>query len=285
MNTRANLIASIAALLLAQAALAEDAKNIIFFGNSFTQSGNGIQHIVRDVAIAVGQPAPFVVAVASGGMTLEQHAIIAPTTVSTSIPAGSHWDYAVMQEFSTRPTSVAPVGGNVPAFLSATNSLFQTVRNHSPNAKGVLFETWARGPSHEYYPTYWPVPEAMQAELRANYHTAADNLNATFGPDAALFAPVGDAFEDGGFDPSLYSSDIYHASNKGALLISLVIYGRVYEDRITTDLDLAAIGAGLGLSSSDIADVAHLADGVLVPTPPTITILAMTGLVCGRRRR
>lgn len=52
MNTRANLIASIAALLLAHAALADNAKNIIFVGNSFTMSGNGIQHIVRDVAIA-----------------------------------------------------------------------------------------------------------------------------------------------------------------------------------------------------------------------------------------
>lgn len=285
MNTPRRLVASVAVVLFARAMLAEDAKSIIFFGNSFTMSGNGLQHIVRDVATAAGHPAPYVVAVASGGMTVEQHAIVAPITVATSIPPGSHWDFAVIQEFSTRPTSVADVGGNVPAFLSASTSLFQTVRSHSPGAQGVMFETWARGSSHEYYPTYWPGPEAMQAELRANYLTAVDNLNAAFGPEAALFAPVGDAFEEGNFDLSLYSGDIYHASNKGALLAALVIYATVYQDPTTSDIPLTSIGASLALSPADVAQVATWADRVLVPAPSVIAVFGLSGLLAVRRRR
>lgn len=285
MNIKTTGFALLIAAFLTAHARAEDPKNIIFFGNSFTQSGGGVQLIVKNIAVAAGHPSPYVISTAVGGTNLDYHNSFSTSSITSAIPPGWQWDAAVIQEYSTRPTTVAAVGGNVPAFLAATNTLYQSVKNHSPNAKAVMFETWARGPTHSYYPTHFPGPADMQAQLRTSYQTAVSNLNATHGPGTARFAPVGDAFEDANFDLGLYSGDIYHASNKGALLISLVIYGTVYQDQTTSDINLNAIGAGLGLSAHDVAYVSALADGALVPAPSSLAALALGGLLAGQRRR
>lgn len=285
MKTKATIFALLTAALLTSHARAEDPKNIIFFGNSFTQSGGGIQNIIKNIAVSAGHPSPYVVSTAVGGVNLDYHNSFSTAAITSSIPSSWHWDAAVIQEYSTRPTNVAAIGGNVPAFLAATNTLYQSVKNHSPNAKAVMFETWARGPTHSYYPTYFPGPADMQSQLRTSYHTAVNNLNATHGSGTALFAPVGEAFEDANFNLGLYGSDIYHASNKGALLISLVIYGTVYQDQTTSDINLTTIGAGLGLNAQDISYVTGLADGALVPAPSALAPLALGGLLACRRRR
>ena len=96
---------------------------------------------------------------------------------------------------------------------------------------------------------------------------------------------MGDAFELGSFDVGLYGGDLYHASNRGALLISLVLYGTIYDDVTTSDIDLTEIATGLGLDAADIAIVTDLADRTLVPAPGALAPLAMGGLVATRRRR
>jgi hypothetical protein len=269
---------------LALAAHAEEPKSLLFFGNSFTASGGGVHRIVRDIAVAAGRPRPHVFGQAIGGVTLEYHLANSTSVITSGIPAGDTWDHVILQEYSTRPT-FHPSFGNVPAFLAAADGLYQAVLNHSPEAKAVMFETWARGPGHSYYPNEWPDPATMQGELRTNYLACVDNLNGLHGAGSAEYAPVGDAFENGEFDLGLYGGDIYHASNRGALLISLVLYGTIYDDVTTSDIDLTAIAAGLGLGQADIAIVTEIADRTLVPAPSALAPLALGGLFAARRRR
>ncbi|USN99652.1 MAG: hypothetical protein H6810_03045 [Phycisphaeraceae bacterium] len=268
----------------ASVANAEEAKNLLFFGNSFTQSGGGVQRIIRDIAVSAGHPRPYVFSQAIGGVTLEYHLANSTSVITSGIAPGDHWDNVVLQEYSTRPT-FNPNYGNVPAFLAAADGLYQATLNHSPDAQAVMFETWARGPGHFFYPTEWPDPATMQSELRTNYHLCVDNLNADYGPGSAKYAPVGDGFENGSFDLSLYAGDIYHASNRGALLISLILYGTIYDDMTTSDIDLTAIAAGLGLGQADIDIVTTIADETLVPAPGAVAMLVLGGAAASRRRR
>ncbi len=275
-----SIVTAIGMTLLAPAAGAAP-MNIIFYGNSFTGSGGGVQHLVRDIATAAGHETPHIYARVVGGQTLEYHLITGTGWITSQIPDGEHWDAVVMQEHSTRTTS-HPMDGNIPAFFAAAQGLYQAVQDHSPDARAVLFETWARQPDNAVYPTIWPSASDMQAEVRMSYDQANALLN---DQGTSTVAPVGDAFEAGDFDRSLYSGDLYHASDTGALLISLVLYGTIYEDPTLADIDLASVGTNLDLTDEDRAFAVALAESVLVPAPASTATLATLGLTATRRRR
>ncbi len=274
--------AAVAAMSLAAFAQAEDAKSILFYGNSFTQSGGGVHRIVRGIAIAAGHPTPHVFSRAVGGQTLQYHLDTGTSVITSGIQPGGQWDAVVLQEFSTRPTT-HPTNGNVPGFYSAAAGLYQAVLDHSPDAQAVLFETWARAPGNSVYPNIWADPAEMQAEVRMYYNEANDTVLSPMG--FSEVAPVGDAFEAGGFDTSLYGSDLYHASNRGALLIGLVLYGTIYDDATLSDIDLSGISSGLGLTAADEQFVVGLAEAVLVPAPAGMSVILGMGVFAARRRR
>lgn len=281
MNHAHTRFAALAILATAGAAHAGAGKNLLFYGNSFTASGGGVHLLVRDIAVAAGYDAPHVYGRIVGGQTLQYHLDTGTSVITSGIPAGESWDAVVLQEYSTRPTS-HPSDGNIPGFFSAAQGLYQAVQNHSPGAQAVLFETWARGPGNAVYPGIWPNPAAMQAELRTNYDACSDLLNQQ---GTCEVAPVGDAFEAGNFDVSLYAGDLYHASNRGALVIALVLYGTIYDDVSVSDIDLSSVGLSLGLTEQDRAIAASLADAVLVPAPGALTMILGAGLFGARRRR
>lgn len=278
---KSTLLMTVCVAGIAAGAQADVAKNLLFFGNSFTASGGGVHTLVRDIAVAAGFPMPHVFGQIVSGQTLQYHLATGTSVITSGIPSGQHWDAVVLQEYSTRPTS-HPTDGNIPAFFGAANGLYQAVLNHSPEAQAVMFETWARAPGHSFYPGIWPGPADMQAELHTNYNTCSDLLNLI---GTSEVARVGDAFQEGDFDISLYAGDLYHASNRGALLISLVLYGTIYDDRTTGDIDLSGVATRLGLSQTDIDYVVPLADAVLVPSPAGIAVLGGLGLMGVRRRR
>lgn len=269
--------------LIASAAMTADAepKNLLFYGNSFTGSGGGVHNLVRDIATAAGEETPHVYGRVVGGQTLQFHLDTGTSVITTGIAPGQEWDHVVLQEYSTRPTT-HPSDGNVPGFYAAAQGLYQAVMNHSPSAEAVLFETWARGPGHSVYPGIWNEPAEMQAELRMYYNEANDLLN-TMGTSEV--APVGDAFEAAGFDLGFYGGDIYHANNQGALMMSLVMYGTIYDDISVSDIDLSSIATSLTLSQAQVDQAVFYAEAVLVPAPPSGLALLGFGAFCTRRRR
>ena len=290
---------ALAALLLAPATFArgaEEPKKILFFGNSFTigNGGNGfVPTIVRDVASAAGRPTPSVHAQAVGGRRLDDHiaevnADGQSSVIRSSLSPGAKWDFTILQEFSTKPTTHR-ADGNPADFRADADTLFGLVRGHSPAVKGVLFETWARGHGHSFYtggtPEFPGGPTQMQGQLRTNYGLARDDLNAEYGVGSAGVAPVGDGFEYGNFS-NLYNSDIYHANNRGSLLAGLILYSTIYGDDVR-DINLTSVASGLGLTSGDAAQLANWADATTgVPEPAAVGLLAACApLLLSRRRR
>lgn len=228
-------------------ALAESPKNLLFYGNSFTlgvgsteaESFGGVPEVVKQLAIAAGYPAPRVENAAVSGQSFAWH--LANNTAVISDPADFgevpdfQWDMVVMQEYSTNPTHIGDPNG----FRTDAITLLGTVRAHSPGVRGVLFETWARGPGHDYYTEPFALfpggPAQMQQEVRDNYELARQDLVATYGPNSAIVASVGDTWESTGWD-ALHSTDIYHANTRGTYLTGLVIFGNVYGERTTVGL-------------------------------------------------
>jgi hypothetical protein len=129
----------------------------------------------------------------------------------------------------------------------------------------------------------------MQQELRDGYHQSTDNINTTVGSTLARYAPVGDAWEEANFPRDFYASDLYHASDRGSLLNSLILYGTIYGDSTTSDINLTSVLSSLGLTAADGVRLTSLADGVLapvVPEPATASLVLFSlAVMLGRRRK
>ncbi len=261
--------------VLCGAALAESPRNLLFYGNSFTlgvgsteaESFGGVPEVVRQLAIAAGFPAPRVENAAVSGQSLAWH--LANNTAVITDPADFaevpdfQWDAVILQEYSTNPTHI----GDPPGFRTDALTLFGLVRGHSPGARAVLYETWARGPGHSFYfgnpPLFPGGPAQMQQELRANYELAREDLAAAFGADSVAVASVGDAWEATGW-ADLHADDIYHANTRGTYLAGLVLFGTIYGQRTTAGLPKLFAS----LTAAEAAELQAVADQFLPPGRP-----------------
>ncbi len=278
--------------------LAADAqpKNVLFYGNSFTLgfgSSDSVNGLFEDIAIAAGQEAPLVQSAAASGQDIEWHVNNNTGAIFTLIPPDRDWDFVVMQEHSTKLTRAYTGSPLFPASVeeskATTVQLHETVKLRSADVVPVLYETWARGPGHPFYTGVSPLftdASEMQAEVRAGYDQLKDALDTAAGEDIALIAPVGDAWENANYD-QLHFTDNWHAQNRGTLLAALVIYGTIYEDANTSDIDLSGVLDGLGLTSADGVFLTAAADRTLsgIPEPTSAVLLGgcVAAATCSRR--
>lgn len=226
-------------------------QRILFVGNSFLHghappvlhynaarvtdlNGTGYGG-VPGIFRALADEAGLQVAVASelmSGQTLRAH-LDHKREALTSQP----WDVVVLQEHSTlgprRP-------GEPAAFIAAVGALEAAVHAVNRSARVYLLQTWAR--ADQVYQTpggRWagqPL-EAMQADLRAAYATAAQQAACVAGVlpvgDAALRAVqegVADRNPYDGIEPgqvNLWGPDSYHFGPWGSYLEALVIFGKL----------------------------------------------------------
>lgn len=244
------------------------AQNILFYGNSFTLgsgSTDSVFNLVQDIATAAGYPTPNVESAAVGGKNFTWHLANNTDPIFSRLPSGQHWDYAVMQNFSTAPTSI----GNLSRHRSDSVDLYQAIASHSPDVTPVLFETWARAPGHSFYsgpsPRFPGGPTQMQAELREGYRLAAQDIDAAASSSITRIAEVGDRWEDTNWN-NLHANDLYHAGNRGTLLASLEIFSQIYQQP-TSGIDLSGILRSLRLPSSDGEYLTDIVDnGIRAPT-------------------
>lgn len=276
-------------MVASSTAWAEEPLHLLFFGNSFTMSYD-IPGRIWQIAQADGHAAPRSVSDLTGGTTLAFHIDQIATNpvnnvASPTVGAGQTWDYVVFQGFSVEPTHI----GDPAKFRADAVTLTDRVRNHASGkgagAKAVLYETWARGPGHAYYPDTFASPAAMQQEIRTSYQAALADINTAFGAGTARYAPVGDAYEELNFDINLYGSDIYHPSELGATLNALILYRTIYGE-MTSDIPYTASLDWFGLSSSEWNTVTEIADRmpIAIPEPGTLAFV-LAPVVFLRRRR
>lgn len=269
------LLASIA-LLFPDTIQAEDTKDILFYGNSFTLgsgSTDTVPDLVRDIATAAGHATPNTVNAAVSGEDLSFHLQSNTSIITTGIISGESWEHVVMQDFSTKPTTTHP-DGDRPQHRADAVALYRKAANHSPSVQVVMFETWARAPGHFLYTGTNPVfpggPSQMQTELREGYALSTGDINAAAGFGTAKVAPVGDAWETANWN-NLYIDDLRHAQNRGTLLAALVIYGTIFNDPTTRDINLSGILNRLDLPSAAGPELAGYADAVFEPAAPVLS--------------
>lgn len=268
-------------------------KRLLFFGNSFSLGGGGIHLNVHDLAVASGYDAPVVVGDLAGGQDLDYHlgqvnSYPQNNVDHASLAAGETWDAIVVQGYSTEATATQGDGTFVSDVLALQQAISSDTSGHGGGASVVLFQTWARGYGHSYYPGLYTSPQAMQSEIVSGYDAAQTALVGQ-GVDATI-APIGEAFASTGFDSSLYGSDIYHASNPGYLLAAMVMYRTLYDGSLVSEIaysDLTSRVRGLASESSWLELVA-VADAVAVPEPTTLVWCGLVGammLARGAARR
>lgn len=286
----------IVALLLCSSSVAHGAgKNVLFYGNSFTLgfgSTRSVNAVFKDIAVAAGQEEPRAQSAAASGQSLHWHLNNNTNAILTLIPPAEDWDFIVLQEHSTKLTQVFPESPSYPASLEESKldavGLYNAAAARSPNVVPVLYETWARGPGHEYYTGVSPIytgPSEMQAEIRTGYNLLKAAIDDSVSHDLALIAPVGDAWEQANFD-GLHAADMWHAQNRGTLLAALMIYGTIYDDSTTSDINLSGVLLSLGLSAADGAFLTAAADATFVPEPSTFTLFGTSCIgwsLLGRR--
>lgn len=260
-------VLSLCAALLAGAVVAQGVgKNILFYGNSYSSRNGGVGDLVRLLAIEAGLPAPTIVKRYVSSADLQYHATNATqlAAITTALPAGQRWDVVVMQGQSLEATAAS---GDPALFRASALQILGNVRNHSPLAKAVLYQTWARAVGHFLYPGTFATPRAMHDEIRGNYLAARSDLVAAYGAGAAINAGVGDGVALLGWQPSYYDPDLFHPLPPMTLLAGMCLFTSIYNVRVCPLAPnlagsgaLAAWLAGLGVTQADWDQMAGLAD-------------------------
>ena len=217
------------ALLLAATVTAQG-KNLLFYGNSYTYYswGYGVPELVQLIAVEAGHRSPTFVAAHVGGSNLQFHASDPGQValIGNSLPPGQTWDHVVIQGMSLEATN--QVGNNPAVFRSNAVAIAGNVHNHSPAARAVMYQTWARAWGHAYYPIPWADPMVMHDIVRGNYHLAVGDIDAAFGAGTAVNAAVGDGMALLEWDPAWYDPDRSHPGPAMTLLAAMCIYTSIY---------------------------------------------------------
>lgn len=213
-------------------------KNLLFYGSSYSvySWGYGVPELVRRVAAEAGHVPPTIVQAIVGGATTQLHAYDPNqiAVIHNALPAGQTWDRVVIQGSSLEAT--ANFGFAPAVFRANTVTILGNVRNHSPAATAVLFQTWAEAAGHMYYPVPWPGPIDMHNAVRGNYDLAVGDLNSAFGTGAAVKAAAGDAMALLEWHPQWYDPDLSHPGPAMTLLAAMCIYTSIYGGRVC-DID------------------------------------------------
>jgi hypothetical protein len=214
------------------------AENALFIGNSYTFGGpekviydhGGVPKLVEAIAAGKGKKLSTVM-LAVGGKDLGYHLQQPKTREDLNL---EKWDWVVLQDFSSEATHV----GKVDEFFKNGETFERRIMQESPNAKIVLYETWARPRGSPFYTgtatakTFVDVAQ-MNAEIQENYTELFHRMVEIDPGSQVELAPVGLAFErslEKYPEINLYCPDMHHANTEGSYLAALVIYATLYQD-------------------------------------------------------
>ena len=176
--------------------------SMLFIGNSYTFY-NDLPQMIRRMSVEAAQPRPLQVRdVTFGGASLQAHWQRGEVQ---KVLASQHWDYVVIQDFSTMPVDNPELTREYVRRVAAAA--------REAGAQPILYLTWAR-----------QARPAMQAQLDSVYTGLATELH-------ALLAPVGQAWQRALAvvpQPQLFVEDGSHPSYAGSYLAASVFYSLVY---------------------------------------------------------
>ena len=201
---------------------------VLFIGNSYTFY-NKLPELFTDMVKSTGGTAPLVKSHTPGGYTLIKHS--KDTKALAMIDEGS-WDVVVLQGNSQEAARSETSEATRDEFLMGGTNLVKRIREKSPKARIVLYQTWAR------HPDFWKSadknsgvgssPEEMQKRTQKWYAKLASDI-----PGGATIAPVGDVWAISyAKNPELrlHVKDNSHPSIAGSYLAGLVLYRTIYPE-------------------------------------------------------
>lgn len=235
--------------------------NMLFWGNSFTLGGagyytyriGGVARLVREIAIAEGYQAPNIQLTASNGVSIKFHYDTNRWTITgknsdkpkdfvmpdgdrylrftgpgpgfnSEMPEGFKWDYI---SFCQNDAGALNDGKE---FVRYGVMLFDEIRKHSPNAKLIVYEPWARHCLLEWA----GAPVRFQEKLGPAAWELVTEVNAKY-PASAAVSPAGEAWYELGFPFRLYANDMFHGDTPGYFMNAMVIFRTVYGGYVSED--------------------------------------------------
>lgn len=215
--------------------------HVLFIGNSYTYY-NSLPSIFEQMAVSAGFPKPLVDSSVPGGWQLIKHLHGTETLAKIDGGAkdGARWDVVVLQEQSRTPALAEESDGVRQAFLNGVTGLYDRIKGRNPDARVVLYETWARHTdvwrnSPKEVQGVGRNPEEMQARIRKWNETAARQIiqSGRMGSrNSVLIARVGDFWElhyKSGSPIRLHIKDGSHPELAGSCLAGLVMFATIYD--------------------------------------------------------
>lgn len=194
---------------------------VLFIGNSYTYY-NELPKILEDMAASTGDKMTSDSST-PGGYTFKQHT----TNVVTlnKIKQGT-WDYVVLQEQSTIPSSPASeVEKNVYPYAYSLDSM---VHKYNPNAKSIFYMTWGRKNGDKARCEAWPpvcTYKGMDSLLRVSYTKMAKSSHALLSPVSVVWKYLRE------HNPSieLYDTDGSHPAMAGSYAAACCFYAVLFK--------------------------------------------------------
>lgn len=205
--------------------------SVLFIGNSYT-SANSLPTIFQEIAVSAGHARPTVESDMPGGYTFAEHFM---SSTTRSMISDQHWDIIVMQEQSEVPSAAQTMPEVNKSFIDGFDGLYQLVKESSPEARVILFETWARNADLWSNGTANPVwdgenPSDMMQRLKAGYEEAAQSV-VNQGEPPVEIARVGELWDinyRSNTPIRLHDTDGSHPNFAGSYLAALDIFATVY---------------------------------------------------------
>jgi len=203
---------------------------LLTVGNSF--SGNATKYLGQIVASVEG--CKVVIGRADiGGCTLDKHWTLAeksatdPTCKPYTYVGKTYslkemlqlekWDVVTIQQMSAKSFVEE-------SYQPYADKLYAYIRQHAPQAKVMIHQTWAYGSANDRLKQWNMTPQQMYDGLSACYQKLAAHLECPLLPAGAAFQLAQQKQPDLG----LYDSAAYHANDKGCYLAGCVWFGALF---------------------------------------------------------
>ena len=201
---------------------AQNSKNILFLGNSYTEVNN-LPLLLKNMATSTGKNINYE-SNTPGGHTLQGHY---NNSTSTSKIAQGNWDFVVLQEQSQIPSFPDNyVNTNMFPFAKKLDSL---INKYNPCAETIFYMTWGRKNGDASNCATLPVVctyTGMDDAIKTRYEMMANQ-------NQGIVSPVGQVWRylrNNHPSIELYSSDESHPSLEGSYAAACAFYTVIFRE-------------------------------------------------------
>ncbi len=203
----------------AQSSYAQQQRNVLFIGNSYTEVNN-LPQMTADIAASMGHELHYQ-SNTPGGCTFQQHC---HNQSMTLIQQGG-WDCVVLQEQSQLPSFPQQQVEN--EVFPFARQLVDAVYLYNPCAEPMFYMTWGRRDGDQQNAQYFPVLgtyEGMDSMLCLRYTYMADTCDASLSPVGRVWNHLRHTSTI-----NLYQADGSHPSLAGTYAAACTFFSMLFQ--------------------------------------------------------